>query len=148
MKAWPQPTEAEIRDLLRRHAPALANEPIEFLGEGWSLWVYRAGEQVLRFPQRPRDVAQFARERALLPSLSAHVSLPLPVPNIYGDDGPNGAPFEGHLFIPGISLISALGPLAASARSGPPAQVLSPDFGRQLGHFLRQLHSFSLDEAR
>ena len=49
--AWLKPETEEIRRALRRYAPYLAEEPVEFLSEGWEFWAFTAGDYVLRFPQ-------------------------------------------------------------------------------------------------
>ena len=142
-----KPATDEIRAALERYAPRLAGEPIEFLGEGWSLWVFTAGDHVLRFPKHKDAAPQLVTDASLLPELARHVSLAIPVPDVYGDEGPNGLPFAGHPFIPGISLITAAELLPAAARGGNPELTLSANFGRDLGVFLRELHAFPPERA-
>jgi len=144
---FPKPSEAEIRAALRRCAPELADELLNDLGEGWAFWAVRAGDYVLRFPQRERVISELDLNRKLLPSLAEHISLQLPVPKIYCDTGPNDAPFTGHRVIPGVSLITATAFLAASGRDQVTSPQPSPAFGRELGTFLRELHSFPTDRA-
>src|SRR6266550_4762366 len=107
LMTWTRPDAGAIRKALVRYAPWLAAEPIEFLGEGWSCWTFRAGDHALRFPKRESDCAEFDKDRRLLPELARHVSLPIPVPDVYGEAGPNSAPFAGHKLLPGESLITA-----------------------------------------
>lgn len=132
--SWQKPTLDEISDVLRRNAPHLAGEPVAFLAEGWSAWAFRAGDYVLRVPKGPEMLPDLLRDRALLPTLAPVVPLPVPVPDIYIENGPNGAPVLGHPMLPGVLLTEAKVPL-------------SPGFGRMLGAFLRALHSFPVARA-
>ncbi len=144
---WSKPEAPQIRAALQRYAPRIADEPIEFLGEGWAVWVFHAGDYVLRFPKRPREAAELDGKRRLVAELSLRLSTPVSVPEIYAEDGPNDAPFAGHRFLPGVSLITAAQLLPASARYGPPEIRLAPTLGREIGVFLRTLHSFPAERA-
>jgi aminoglycoside 2''-phosphotransferase len=139
-----KPTEAEVRDALRTHAPHLADVPIAFLAEGWEFWAFTAGDYVLRFP---RPVVNLHRipdgatnqtsldtERRLLPELRESLTVPVPTIEIYAEDGPNHLPFAGHRMLPGEPVLSA---------SRPPG----PNFGRDLGRLLRDLQSFPIERA-
>jgi aminoglycoside 2''-phosphotransferase len=145
--AWLKPETEQIRAALRRYAPHLADEPIAFLGEGWAVWTFRAGDYVLRFPKRPRAAAELDGNRRLVTELRLHISTPISVPEIDGEHGPNGAAFAGHRFVPGVSLITAAQLLPASARGGAPEIRLAPTLGREIGVFLRELQSFPADRA-
>ncbi len=133
-----------IRDALRRAAPRLADAPIAFLAEGWEFWAFRAGDHVLRFPKGDFNLLRLPRdadyrlslrvERALLPALAGRVSTPLPRIDVYAEDGPNGAPFIGHTFLPGELVLEASRPPAAG-------------FGRDFGRLLRELHAFPAQQA-
>jgi len=144
--AWLKPETEQIRAALRQYAPQLTHEPIEFFAEGWAMWVFRAGDYVLRFPKRQHEAAELEADRRLLPELAMHLSTLVPVPVIYGENGPNGAPFTGHCYLPGVSLIAAVGPPSA-ARGGSPEIRLAPTLGREIGVFLRELHSFPAERA-
>jgi aminoglycoside 2''-phosphotransferase len=137
--AWSRPETGEIRAALRRVAPELADEPIAFLAEGWEFWAFEAGEYVLRFPKMEKAVPPLRRERALLPSLSEQLSVPVPRIDVWAEEGPNGAPFAGHRKLPG----SHVWPNGDAPLGRP-----GPDFGRQFGVLLRELHAFPVERAR
>ena len=65
-----KPTETQIREALLRYAPALADTPIAFLGEGWSFWAFTADDHVLRFPKEEASIAPLTMERLLLSELT------------------------------------------------------------------------------
>jgi aminoglycoside phosphotransferase (APT) family kinase protein len=142
--AWLKPETAEIRRTLRRYAPRLAEEPIEFLSEGWEFWAFTAGDHVLRFPMRDRGSVwklgdrrsweSLAIERALAPALADSLACPVSVIDVYGESGPNDAPFAGHRFLPGDVLMST-------------SQRSSSAFGEQLGHVLAGLRAFPAGRA-
>ncbi len=144
---WSKPVADDIRAALRQYAPAIADKPIEPLGEGWSVWVFRAGDYALRFPKRQRDVAEIEGNRRLVTELQGHLSAPISVPEISGQHGPNDAPFAGHRFLPGVSLITGTELIPASARYGSARLRMAPTLGREIGTFLRQLHAFPIDRA-
>jgi aminoglycoside phosphotransferase (APT) family kinase protein len=79
------------------------------------------------------------RERALLPSLAEHLTVPVPRIDIWSEDGPNGAAFCGHVKLPGAHVW---------ANGDAPVGKPGPDFGRQLGLLIRELHSFPSEHAR
>jgi aminoglycoside 2''-phosphotransferase len=145
--AWSKPETPQIREALRRYAPQIADQPIEFFAEGWAVWAFRCGDYVLRFPKQPSASAELNDHRRLVEGLQPHLSTPISVPEIYGERGPNDAPFAGHRFIPGVSLIAAAQLLPATARGGEPELRLAPTLGREIGAFLRQLHDFPADRA-
>jgi aminoglycoside phosphotransferase (APT) family kinase protein len=145
--AWLKPETHQIREALRANAPRLAEEPIEFLGEGWAVWAFSAGDHVLRFPKRPRAATELDGSRRLMVELAPHLSTPVSVPDIYGENGPNGAPFAGHRFVPGVSLITATQLLPAATRDVPPEIRLSSTLGREIGVFLHELQSFPAKRA-
>ncbi len=141
---WLKPETDDIRAALQVCAPQLAEEPIEFLAEGWSLWAFRAGDFVLRFPKREHDAAQFQQDRSLLPELAPHITTHLPAPEVYGESGPNGAPFAGHRFVAGISITEAVQRAGLEHESRP---RLASTFAAEIGVFLRELHSFPSQRA-
>src|SRR4051812_15553649 len=131
-----KPTEAEVRDALRAHAPQLADAPIAFLAEGWEFWAFTAGDYVLRFP-RPvvnlhripdgtTNQTSLATERRLLPALRDKLRVPVPTIEIYAEDGPNDLPFAGHRMLPGEPVLFA-------------SRAPGPHFGRDFGRLLRDL---------
>jgi aminoglycoside 2''-phosphotransferase len=141
---WPKPDTPAIREALRRYAPQLADAPIEYLAEGWEFWAFKAGDYVLRFPKADRGFvwkladqpsAESLRiEWALSPELARALTTPIPLVDVYGEEGPNGASFAGHRFLPGEVVMYA---------SRPPA----PTFGRDLGRLLREIHTFPAERA-
>ena len=135
---WARPETEAVREALRRVAPALADSPIVFLAEGWEFWAFEAGGYVLRFPKMEKAVQPLRRERALLPALQAHLSVPVPRIDVWGEDGPNGAPFAGHRKLPGAHVWPN-----GDAPVGKPG----PDFGRQFGVLLGELHGFPVERA-
>ena len=145
--AWSKPETDQIRAALRESAPQLADEPVEYLGEGWAAWAFRAGDYVLRFPKRPAAEAELDGQSRLVGELRRHLTTPISVPDIFGEHGPNAAAFAGHRLVPGVSLITATQLLPASARSGTTETRLAPTFGREFGNFLRELQSFSVERA-
>ena len=142
--AWHKPETEEIREALRRYAPQLADEPIEFLSEGWEFWAFTAGEYVLRFPRPIVDLHRLPEgttnldslriEISVLPSLSRALSVRVPAVDVYGEHGPNDAPFAGHRMLPGEPVLFA---------GRPPG----PGFGRDCGVLLRELGAFPVEEA-
>ena len=73
--AWHKPETAEIREALRQYAPQLADEPIEFLSEGWEFWAFTAGDHVLRLPMRDRGSAWKLGDRSSRESLAVERAL-------------------------------------------------------------------------
>jgi aminoglycoside phosphotransferase (APT) family kinase protein len=142
--AWHRPETEEVREALRRYAPALADEPIAFLSEGWEFWAFTAGDHVLRFPMRDRGSVwklgdrssreSLDIERALNPELNSVLPCEVPVIDVFGVSGPNDAPFAGHRYLPGEVVMSA---------SRPP----SPNFGREVGALLRALRALPAERA-
>jgi aminoglycoside phosphotransferase (APT) family kinase protein len=128
-----------IREALRVAAPQFADTPIAFLAEGWEFWAFEVGGYVLRFPKMESAVPSLRLERALLPSMAAHLSVPVPHLEVWGEGGPNGAPFAGHRKLPGAHVWPN-----GDAPVGKPSR----DFGRQLGGLIRELHSFPVREAK
>jgi aminoglycoside phosphotransferase (APT) family kinase protein len=145
--AFDRPTPEQIRVALGQCAPDSAREPIHFLGEGWSVWTFRVGDHVLRFPKSGRDLGELKKEREFLPLLAEHIATQIPSPDTYCDTGPNGLPFIGYPMLPGRSLIRADILLPASVRTGRSEIPLADSFGRDLGAFLRQLHSYPAELA-
>src|SRR5687768_11223290 len=93
---WSKPEKEDVRAALRPVAPVLSGEPIAFLAEGWEFWAFEVADHVLRFPKTEVSVKSLRRERALLPALAAHLTVPVPRIDVWAEDGPNGAPFSGH----------------------------------------------------
>jgi aminoglycoside phosphotransferase (APT) family kinase protein len=126
---WSKPETDEIRAALRPVSPAPADATIEFLAEGWGSWAFRAGDYVLRFPKIEAMVDEYRKELSLMPVLAPTLPVPVSVPDLFLEHGPNGTPFIGHKALPGVLLFES------GIKPG-------PGFGRKLGGFLRSLHSF------
>ena len=143
--AWLKPTTEQVQAALGQYAPWLADEPIAVLSEGWEFWAFTAGDHVLRFPKNEHSVGSLRIDRALLPGLRTHLTSPVPEIDVWGDDGPSGAPFAGHPLLPGTP-VWPTGGRAGQALLGL-APALGPDFGRDFGLLLRELHTFPVPEA-
>lgn len=152
--AWLKPETEQIRAALRRYAPHLADAPIEFMAEGWEFWAFRAGDYVLRFPKAERGFVwkladqssadSLRIERALAPELARQLSTPVTVIDVYGEHGPNGAPFAGHRFIEGVVIMYDSKP---SAETWAARRLPHDEFGREVGRLIRELHSFPANRA-
>ena len=152
--SWSKPETQQIKAALREYAPQLAESSIEFLAEGWEFWAFTAGDYVLRFPKAERGFVwkladqsssdSLRIERALAPELAPRLSTPISVPEIYGERGPNGAPFAGHRFLPGDVVMYDSKP---SAETWAARRLPDAGFGRALGRLVRELHSFPAERA-
>ena len=122
---------ARAASLIARAAPALAGQPVTALAEGWDNTVFRVGgDWVFRFPRREMALPGFRRELAVLPRIAARLPLPVPVPEVVGDDdAADPWPFTGARLLPGRELAEA--GLSDADRAGVAAEV---------GAFLRALH--------
>ena len=129
-----RPTEAEVRAALSRCRPELARATLRYIGEGWASWAFETRGIVLRFPKLREAVDGFAVERRLLPALAPVLPVRVPEPVFYCEDGPNGLPFAGARYVPGVTPQELRRP--ASLR-----------FAADAGRLLRVLHSFPPDEA-
>jgi aminoglycoside 2''-phosphotransferase len=141
--SWPKPETQQIKAALREYAPRLADEPIEFLAEGWEFWAFSAGYYVLRFPRPIVDLHRLPEsttnlmsleaERRVLPELSKWLTAPVPEVLVF-EHGPNGAPFALHRMLPGEPVLYA-------------SRAPGPGFGTNLGRLLRELRSFPVTRA-
>jgi aminoglycoside phosphotransferase (APT) family kinase protein len=142
--AWHKPETHEIREALRRYAPQLAGAPIASLSEGWEFWAFTAGDHVLRFPMRDRGSVwklgdrssreSLGIERSLTRELAETLPCDIAIIDVFGDSGPNDAPFAGHRFLPGEVVMSA-------------STAPSPAFGSDFGRLLRAIRSFPAERA-
>ena len=67
------------------------------------LGVRGGGLNVLRSPKTDTGRDVLAMDRRLLPELLAHLMTPVPIVDVYCEDGPNGQPLAGHRRLPGRS---------------------------------------------
>lgn len=131
-----RPTEAEIRYLLREAGLPQAAEEIAFLGDGWEMWAFRAGDSVVRLPKDPGNAQvrlKLQREAAATKHLAPLLPLPISQPEVHLT--PGGIMFSLHRFVAGVPLRDIKRPPAA-------------DFGAELGRFLRVLHSLPVAPLR
>jgi aminoglycoside 2''-phosphotransferase len=130
--------EGRCRLAIREAFPALDVQSARYFAAGWDyeLWEIN-GELLFRFPLREECASALRVEARLLPELAQHVSLAIPRPQYYSD-GVEAfrLPFFAYRKLPGVALTDA----------GLTDDALS-NIGRQVGRFLRELHSFPTDRA-
>lgn len=118
--------------LIRTVAPSLAGRPVVPLADGWdnsvlvvdAVWAFR-------FARRSVALPGIAREIAVLPAIAPLLPLPVPVPELVGDDAHpvEPWPFTGARLLPGVELAeSVLG------------EVERVDLAASVGRFLAVLH--------
>jgi aminoglycoside phosphotransferase (APT) family kinase protein len=120
-----EPAAARAAAALRRHAPELADLPLQELGRGLDNTAFAAGELVLRVADGP-DVR---REAGLLELLAPRLPLAVPVP-VFAD---GDAGVLGLRLLPGRPLLG---------------RTPAPGTGAVLGRFLRDLHATDPDAVR
>ena len=70
-----------VRTLLKTQHPDLAELPLEELAAGWDNVTFRLGEDMaVRVPRRLASVAMLEHEQRWLPTIAAHLPLPVPSP--------------------------------------------------------------------
>ena len=131
---YARPSTAAVEECLRACAPGLAGTPVETFAEGWEFWTFLAGDYVFRSPKTATGEAVLAADRRLLPELSAYLTTPIPLVEVYCEHGPNNQPLAGHRRLPGVLLENE-------------GQLLGPVFGHQVGTILRELHAFPVERA-
>jgi aminoglycoside phosphotransferase (APT) family kinase protein len=130
-----KPSINDVRGALQRAVPELIDGgQVGYIGDGWDFWVFGAANSVLRIPKDREYAARLITEQRILEELAPTVPLPIPLPQFYVEDGPNGLPFAVYKRIPGEPLID----LKRSPAAG---------FGVALGRFLKALHAFSVERA-
>jgi aminoglycoside phosphotransferase (APT) family kinase protein len=111
------PDAADVRVLLRRQAPALADRPLARVAEGFDNHVWRVGEHhALRLPRHAAAVALLRNEQEWLPRLAQGLPLRVPVPVVRGRPEPGVFPWEWSVvpWLPG-DLAAADPPAAGEA---------------------------------
>ena len=128
--------EELARRLIHEQFAELDAGSMRLLGEGWDNTVWLVDERwVFRFPRRTMVIRGLEIEIELLPRIAPFLPLPVPVPTFVGQPSETFQwPFYGAPYLPGRELADAR--LDAQARAG---------LGRQLGGFLRALHSLEID---
>ena len=120
-------------DEARRALASVGMDPgrIEPVLGGWANWTFEVDSKwIARFPRNAEVAAAAAREQALLPELSSHVSFQVPAPTHEGTW--SAMPFMVYRRIEGVPL--------TSRRPGPGCI-------RAIGEMLAELHSFPLERA-
>ena len=128
--------EARARRAISEAFPDLKLHIVRYFSAGWDyeLWEVN-GELLFRFPLREECAGPLLVEARLLRELSEHVTLPVPQP-LYESEGCEAfpLPFFAYRKLAGVPLLEAnLDEEALRAT------------GRQIGHFLRELHSTPID---
>ena len=127
---------ALARALIRAQCEGVAEAPLELVGRGWDVDVYRMGDLAFRFPRRKLGIMTVENELKVLPRLAPLLPLAVPVPLHVGHATPEfPAPFYGHRFMEGITADRAgIDPLARKR------------LARPLAEFLRALHALDAAE--
>jgi aminoglycoside phosphotransferase (APT) family kinase protein len=129
-------TADQLRSMLARQLPALADEPIEHLSDGWDNIMFRIGRRHLaRLPRRRVAVPLIEHEIRWVPVLAPRLPLPVPVPELAGEPS-DGFPWPWSV-VPWI----AGRPLAVAD------DVDLRRAARSLGTFLAALHERAPDDA-
>ena len=128
--------EPLARRLLGSQFPELDLHSLLLLGEGWDNTAWLVDERwVFRFPRRAIALPGIEREIAVLPRLAPLLTLAVPNPMFVGRPGEGYPwPFFGAPLVPGVELAEA--GMDDAHRVG---------IARQLGEFLRALHSAEID---
>jgi aminoglycoside 2''-phosphotransferase len=125
---------AQLISLIHGHTPFRVAE-YRLLLEGWDNVVLLAnGSHVFRFARRPEVAVQLRKEAQLLPVLSRHLALRVPVPEYTWMEG-DPLYFMGYRMIPGEQLRASL--LGDS---------ISGSIASSLASFLTQLQGIPLSE--
>ena len=135
MPDWDAEVEVDgtlVRALLAEQFPELDADSARRLGEGWdnSVWVVEES-WAFRFPRRAIAIAGVEREIAVLPRLAPLLSVPVPEPRFVGVASERFPwPFFGAALLSGAEVCDAA-----------LDDVGRETLGRELGRFLRVLHS-------
>ena len=128
------------RETIEHSFPGLVVDSIDIAGEGMdNLALTVNGEYVFRFPKLEEAADKVELEAAVLPALRDSLEVRIPTPEFVGIDPRTGLTFSGYRRIEGIQLepevLSGLDP------------ELQTSLTEQIARFVRQLHSFPVDEA-
>ena len=129
-------SEEQLRARIVEARPELADTPVESLGEGFDNVAVRVGDWVFRFPRRSFGGDAMAIELRWLPLLAPALTLPIPVPEIFGaPDDESPWPWGGFRYLSGTTADRA--ELSESER----ACLADP-----LAEFLASLHRIEVPE--
>lgn len=128
------------RDTIEDIFPGLVVDSIDLAGEGMdSLALTVNGEFIFRFPKLEEAAAKIELEAAVLPALRNSLDVRIPSPEFVAIHPSTGLTFSGYRRIEGIQLepevLADLDP------------ELQTSLTEQIARFVRQLHSFPIDEA-
>ena len=120
--------------------PNLNVDSICLLGEGKDNVVVSVNDDlVFRFPKGEESASMIELEAAVLPELQKRLDVPIPSPKFVGTDPSTGLIFAGYRWIRGVALepevLFDLDPQVQTSLT------------EQIARFLRQLHSYSVEEA-
>lgn len=130
--------EARCRRAIGEAFPALAITSLRYFAAGWDYELWEINDELLfRFPLRPECAEPLLVEARLLPELAVHISAAVPRPE-YVSEGCSAfpLPFFGYQKLTGSPLSEV------NLSEGALMRV-----GRQIGQFLRELHSFPTERA-
>ena len=135
MNPGPQtpPSIDHVRRVLR-DAGLDVREDVSFLGDGWEMWAFLAGDLVVRLPKDSNDaevIEKLRREARVSQFIAPHLPLPISVLDLH--ETPAGVIFSTHRLVPGVPLRELKRPAA-------------PGFGAALGRFLHALHAIPIAE--
>ncbi len=130
----------DVEQDIKANTPGFTVETISFEGMGDFCLAYTVNESwIFRFAYNAEGSRSLEVERILLPKLAKTVSLPVPNPVYFGRQRQSDFCLVGYRKIEGVELTNDL------------LQGLEPDEQERcaldLARSLRELHSFSLDEA-
>jgi aminoglycoside 2''-phosphotransferase len=125
--------------LIKTCCPILTIKQIKANNEGWVYFVAEVNEEyIFRFPRHHEAEKWLKIEAAILPSLGAWVSLPIPQFDFICKKQPEFPwMFVGYLKIPGVPMTNSL---LKTSPSDKPA--------RDLGLFLTQLHNYPIAKVQ
>ena len=132
LRQFPQPDLETVRGVVERHLPESADSPPAFLEAGGDSYVFAAGYHILRFARHEEASRWQPVEARMLQAIAPLLPVRVPQIVLLPVDGFGGQTVTAYRRIPG-RVLRDFGPRP------------SPRLGRQLGLFLRALHSLPMD---
>lgn len=134
-------TPDQYLQIVKKHFPSIDDNHIKTYTDGWDhLVIVVNNETVFRFPKKGNMLVEYKRtfntEALLLQKLSLRVVIQIPQITVF-EDGEDI--YEVYRFIPGRRFSREL----AAMLSDGDLKII----GAQLGEFLNNIHTFSIDEA-